>query len=224
MEKLVIIGAKVDGAARGFLDIVRSMGSYDVVGFLDDAVVDSVGWIPVWGPLSMLPLLCQKGVRYIALAIGSHPELRCQVITNAISYGLVPINAIHKGAYLASGIQIGLGGRFAVGSIVNPACQLGDGVIIDTHASVDHNCTLADGVHIAPHACLCGRVSVGKYSMVGAGAVVLPDIHIGDKVTVGAGSVVIHDVPDGVTVMGVPAYEKNANYKSAISRYYGTTG
>ena len=218
MEKLVIIGARADGAARVVLDIVRSMGSYEVVGFLDDTAVDSIGWIPVWGPLSMLPLLCQRGVRYIALAIGSYPNLRCQIITDAISYGLVPINAIHRQAYIASGIQIGLGGRFAVGSIVNPSCQLGDGVIVDTHASVDHNCTLADGVHIAPNACLCGRVSVGKYSMVGAGATVLPDIHIGDRVTVGAGAVVTHDVPDGMTVIGIPAHEKNTDYKAAISK------
>ena len=40
---------------------------------------------------------------------------------------------------------------------------------------------------------------------MGTGASVLGNIVLGDNVKVGAGSVVIHSVPEGSTVVGIPA-------------------
>jgi acetyltransferase-like isoleucine patch superfamily enzyme len=50
-----------------------------------------------------------------------------------------------------------------------------------------------------------GEARVGERSWVGAGATLIQGISIGADVTVGAGAVVIRDVPDGQTVVGVPA-------------------
>ena len=47
--------------------------------------------------------------------------------------------------------------------------------------------------------------AVGDGSFIGASAVVKEKIKIGRGSTVGAGAVVIRDVPDGATVVGVPA-------------------
>jgi acetyltransferase-like isoleucine patch superfamily enzyme len=41
--------------------------------------------------------------------------------------------------------------------------------------------------------------------MLGVGVSVVPGVRIGAGATVGAGAVVISDVPDGETVVGVPA-------------------
>ncbi len=46
---------------------------------------------------------------------------------------------------------------------------------------------------------------VGVNAWIGAGATVLPRITIGHDAIVGAGAVVTEDVPDGTTVVGVPA-------------------
>ena len=46
---------------------------------------------------------------------------------------------------------------------------------------------------------------IGDNVFLGAGARVLGGIRIGDDVTIGANAVVIEDVPDGGTVVGVPA-------------------
>ncbi len=46
---------------------------------------------------------------------------------------------------------------------------------------------------------------IGDNVFVGAGARVLGGICIGNDVTIGANAVVVHDVPDGATVVGVPA-------------------
>lgn len=49
------------------------------------------------------------------------------------------------------------------------------------------------------------RPILGDDVELGMGAIVLGPVRIGDGVRVGAGAVVIHDVPDGATVVGVPA-------------------
>lgn len=50
-----------------------------------------------------------------------------------------------------------------------------------------------------------GDIVVGERAMIGAGAIVLPGVEIGADAQVGANSLVTEDVPDGETVVGVPA-------------------
>jgi acetyltransferase-like isoleucine patch superfamily enzyme len=80
-----------------------------------------------------------------------------------------------------------------------------DGHVMNSGAIVEHDCALAHGVHVSPGAVLSGGVNVGARTWIGAGASVIQGIVIGADVTIGAGAVVIRDVPDGVTVVGVPA-------------------
>jgi UDP-perosamine 4-acetyltransferase len=54
-----------------------------------------------------------------------------------------------------------------------------------------------------------GDVTIGDRTFVGLGARVLPGVTLGSDVIVGAGAVVVRDVPDGVTVMGVPARQRS---------------
>jgi serine acetyltransferase len=64
---------------------------------------------------------------------------------------------------------------------------------------------IGDFVNINPAATLCGSVTVGEGAYIGAGAVVKERISIGAWSTIGAGAAVVRDVPEGVTVVGVPA-------------------
>lgn len=53
---------------------------------------------------------------------------------------------------------------------------------------------------------------LGDRVFVGSGARILGGIHVGDDAVVGANAVVIQDIPDGATVVGIPA---------KIQRIYG---
>jgi len=68
-----------------------------------------------------------------------------------------------------------------------------------------HHNVIGDYAHIAPGAHLGGDVTVGEGAFVCIGAAVAPQRTVGAWSTVGTGAAVIRDVPDGVTVVGVPA-------------------
>jgi serine acetyltransferase len=110
---------------------------------------------------------------------------------------------------VAKNAQVGEGSQILAGAIVGDEAVLGKACIVNTRASVDHEDILDDGVEIGPGATLCGLVRMGTASWVCAGATVLPRITIGADAIVGAGAVVIKDVPEGITVVGVPARPKN---------------
>ena len=119
--------------------------------------------------------------------------------------GLSPVTLVHQAAFIDHDVEIGAGSQIMAGAIVCTESRIGRQCIINTRASVDHEGLLEDGCEVAPGATLCGIVHMKENAWVCAGATVLPRITIGVDAIVGAGALVNRDVPDGVTVVGVPA-------------------
>lgn len=88
---------------------------------------------------------------------------------------------------------------------IGPETTLGIGCLVNTGAQVHHEVKVGNFTVINPGAFLLGAVQVGDECAIGAHATILPGIRIGNGVTVGAGAVVTKNIPDGVTVVGVPA-------------------
>lgn len=90
-------------------------------------------------------------------------------------------------------------------------CKLGgglllphpNGIVIHPDAAIGPNCLLFQQVTIGAND--RGVPSIGGHVDVGAGAKILGPIRIGHHARIGANAVVIDDVPDGATVVGVPA-------------------
>ena len=83
----------------------------------------------------------------------------------------------------------------------------GAGVVIGETAEVGDDVLLYQGVTLGGTGNVRGKrhPTVGDRVVIGTGAAILGDIRLGDDVKVGAGSVVVHSVPDGRTVVGIPA-------------------
>lgn len=80
------------------------------------------------------------------------------------------------------------------------------GVILHSDVKIGENCSIGPGVVIGTRG--VGNVGVpvlGHNVYVGVGAKILGNIKIGNNVKVGANAVVLEDVPDGSTVVGIPA-------------------
>lgn len=112
---------------------------------------------------------------------------------------------VHPAAVVSESARIGAGVFVGPRAVVHTKATIYPHAIVNTGAIVEHECEIGENVHLAPGSILAGRVSVGSDTLVGLGAVVLPGVRVGAGCVVGAGAVVRTDVPDGATVVGVPA-------------------
>jgi sugar O-acyltransferase (sialic acid O-acetyltransferase NeuD family) len=72
-------------------------------------------------------------------------------------------------------------------------------------STLGHEARVGRGSVVNPGANISGGVVLGEGVMIGSGAQVLQYLHVGSGAVVGAGAVVTRNVPEGITVVGVPA-------------------
>lgn len=203
--KIVVYGA--GGHAKVVLDVLGKIGTWAIVGLLDDRtelVGDTRLGCRVLGGSALFHGLIAEGVKGMIVALGDN--LRRQTMFDAArAAGFELISAIHPSVLLGGRVKIGVGSVLVAGVVVNVDAEIGDNVIVNTSASVDHDCRIGAHVHLSPGVRLAGRVTVGELTHIGIGTVVLPNLTIGKHCIIGAGSVVREDVPDGMVVAGNPA-------------------
>lgn len=203
---LVIWGAS--GHARVVADIVRVVGQFEIIGFLDDVAQDRWGQgfcgATILGGREQLQALTELGVRHLIFGFGNCKQ-RLSLAPSATSQGFELAKAIHPTAVIAGDASVGCGTVVCAGAVVGFGAKIGENVILNTCSSVDHDCIIEDGVHISPGAHLGGHVTVRRGAWIGVGASLVDRVTIGEGAIVGAGTVVLDDIPDGVVAYGVPA-------------------
>jgi serine O-acetyltransferase len=105
--------------------------------------------------------------------------------------------------------------RFFTGIEIHPGATIGRrvfidhgmGVVIGETAEIGDDCTLYHGVTLGGVSWNKGKrhPTLGKGVVVGAGAKILGPFTVGEGAKVGSNSVVVKAVPDGATVVGIPA-------------------
>ena len=139
------------------------------------------------------------------IAIGDN-GLRSKIFFNLKQKQLSPANAIHPTAVIDTSTTIAQQGVMIAAHVsINPLASIGTGAICNTGCIIEHECVVGEFTHIGPGAVLCGNVKIGNGTFVGANAVIKQGIVVGINAMIGAGAVVVKNVPDGVTVVGIPA-------------------
>lgn len=208
MRRLVILGA--GGFGREVLGLIRDIGAFDVVGFLDQdpsllsATVDGCA---VLGNDEALAELVRRSVNcaYVALA---EPRARKRAFDACCRLGLDLPTLVHPNAYLSPQARLGRGSVLYPGCVVMPGCVIGDGVLINAGVTIGHDATIADFCNLNPGVRLAGRVTLRGGVFVGMGACLRERITVAEYAVIGAGSVVLTDVSPHATCYGVPAREQ----------------
>lgn len=205
-EKLIVWGA--GGQGRVVSNIARLLGTFEIVGFLDDVNPGRRGehfcGATILGGAERLDELAAHGVRSCVLAFGnSTARLRWADAIQA--KGLRLATLIHPTAVIAPDVSVGAGTTVNAGAIVDPGVTIGKCVIVGAGVTVGHDSTLADGVRVSGGTNLGGAVTVERGAMLGTGTSIKNGIRIGAGSLVGIGAVVVEDLPEGVVAFGVPA-------------------
>ena len=107
-------------------------------------------------------------------------------------------------------------GRFFTGIEIHPGAQIGEGffidhgmgVVIGETAEIGDDCTLYQGVTLGGTSLERGHKrhpTLGNGVIVSVHAQVLGPFRVGDGARIGAQAVVLSEVPDGATMVGIPA-------------------
>lgn len=207
MRDLVIIGA--GGFGREVVDVVlacnREHAAWRLIGVVDDAP-SSVSLarleatdVPYLGGIEDLPQDAD-----VAIGVGS-PVARRRIAEVVRRRGHRCPPVVHPSATIGSQFVHGPGLIVLGGVSIGTNVSLGDHVHLNAHAVLGHDVRASDFVSINPNATVSGECSVGDTTLVGASSTVLQQLTVGSRVTIGAAACVTRPLPDGCTVVGVPA-------------------
>ncbi|MEN8171718.1 MAG: NeuD/PglB/VioB family sugar acetyltransferase [Chloroflexota bacterium] len=202
---MIIYGS--GGHGKSVLDLLRMLGTYDIVGFIDDGMPpgDSVMGLPVLGGEQVLEELHQKGVQLCVNAVGGigNIKVRVKVFQRLTEAGYTCPAVVHPTAFVEPSAVLSPGVQVFPHAYVGSEVNVGFGSIINTGAIVSHDCQLDDYANISPGAVLAGGVKIGLEVLVGMGVTVNLGVEIGAGARVGNSAVVKDDVPvNGIVPAG----------------------
>lgn len=172
-KDLLIIGAGIYGLVAK--EIAESMGCFERIAFVDDAVKDPPKGIDVIGTTAEIEKLA---IDYpnIVVAIGN-PKARLELIERAEALdNCMVVSLISPYAYVSPSAKLGDGCIIEPMAVVHTGCELSRGCIISAGAVVNHCSVLCDGVHIDCNATVPGNMLVSKGTKVCSG-----DVFQGEK-------------------------------------------
>ncbi|MGC2855620.1 NeuD/PglB/VioB family sugar acetyltransferase [Novispirillum sp. DQ9] len=186
-----------DAIAAGRLDA-------EIAGFIDDTNPD-LGAFGIREPLLGTIDAYEPGPRdRVVVGVGT-PQNRAAVAARLAARGATFMSVIHPMSFVPDTVRMGVGCVVAPFATVGPWVDLGDHVLVNTHAVLGHDCVVGACCELAPHTACNGYVRLGERVFVGSGAVVTARLTIGEDTKVAAGAVVYSDLPAGVTALGNPA-------------------
>jgi len=126
------------------------------------------------------------------------------MIEHKVDFGRGKLLHVGDYVYIGRATQINLNAEVHIAH----RAYIGEEVLIYTQ---DHGNSRTD-ITMQEQPYIRAPVSVGEQAVVGSRAIILKGISIGRNATIEVGTVVPRDVPEGSTVIGVPARPLQDNY------------
>ena len=207
MEKPVII----IGAGSLTLSIIDIFESNEVViyGILDDKKEiqgQEIGNIPVLSTTTDKEYLKLIGKECEAFIATDEKSVRRSIVETLNSKRkAMPVNAIHKNAFISTHSSLGHGNLVDLGVKVSAGVELGNHCMINSGVVIGNSSKIGDYSIVGHGVTIATDVTVGQDVFIGTGSIIVPGITIGKGARIGAGSVVVENIEKNQTVFGNPA-------------------
>jgi len=210
LKKLVIYGTVYPDIVKLINAINRVNPEWEILGFIDDNVQKHgklILEIPVLGGREVVADLVEKdkNIYFFSNYFGSLSEFKRRINLFEF-YGCKIPTLIHPAVDIIHS-EVGLG------SLIEEGCNIGTRVNIGNFVTI-----FEDYVSISPGCTVGSSLVIKDGAFIGAGATILRTKNLGRNCIVGAGAVVVNDVPDGITVVGIPAKKIRKNLFRRIVR------
>lgn len=203
MNDIYILGS--GGFAKEVYCLISDLNMYKVKAFVDTkegSVAIGERHIPVITEDSFFNLNLPKSTN-LALGTGN-PTLNEKIVSKF--QGFIYPNIIHPSAkYDKDSVIIGSGNIITAGVIMTTCITIGNFNVLNLSATVGHDSIMGDFNVVNPTVNISGGVVIGNRNLLGVSSCILQYNTIGNGCTIGASALVTKPVPDGVTVVGIPA-------------------
>lgn len=203
MKKIAIVGA--GGFGKEVLTIIKSLNSYDIIGFID--ISDNFSEMNEYEIIGSDEQINKSDEQVnLVIAVGD-PSLKKSIrdkYTNPL-ISFPPI--IHPSVIIGdkSRVNIGDGSIICAGNILTTDILIGDFVTLNLGCTIGHDTKIDNYCSIMPGVNISGDVQIKTGVFIGTGAKLSNRISVGKHSVIGAGSVVLESVNDYSKVVGVPA-------------------
>ena len=214
--KVIVYGG--GGLSKMIIETVRVLGTYQIVGVIDDNMkkgTDVIG-TPVIGGVDMLPRLVKDGIRLAVNSVGGigNFKVRLDVFQKLAQEGFVCPAIVHPSAHIDPSARLESGVLVLAQSYVSGNAIVGMGTLINNSVVVSHDCVLGVCTNLSPGAKIAGDVIIEDFTQLGMNATVNIGVKIGKECLIGNGATIKKDVPPGTQVYAGtiwPKYNPNKN-------------
>jgi UDP-3-O-[3-hydroxymyristoyl] glucosamine N-acyltransferase len=146
---------------------------------------------------------------YARTCVGHRVTIHAGTVIGSDGYGYVFDGGHHRKILQMGNVVIGddveIGANAAIDRAALGSTIIGHGTKIDNLVHVAHNVVMGSHCLVMGQVGFAGSTKLGDYCVVASQSGIAGHLTLGRQATVGAKSGVMRDVPDGETVLGIPA-------------------
>ena len=203
MKSILIIGA--GGLGKEVVDLIKDVGGYEIVGFLDDnneKKGNIINQVPVLDTLDHFELY--RSVDNIVITI-ANPTIKKRIYELSRGLGFQYPNLVHPTVSVGSNVKMGRGNFIGAYSVLSTGVTLHDFVTINPQCGIGHESEIGSFTTLYWNVHIGGNTSISGGCELGSKSCVIQGLHVKDNVVLGAGAVVVEDIRNNGTYVGVPA-------------------
>jgi UDP-3-O-[3-hydroxymyristoyl] glucosamine N-acyltransferase len=161
-----------------------------------------------------------NAVLYDNTIVGPRSIIHACAVLGANGFGYKLVDGRYQLAGQLGWVELGADVEVGAGATIDRGTYgpttVGEGTKIDNQVMIAHNCRIGRHNMLCSQVGIAGSTTTGDYVVMAGQVGVRDHVHIGARAVLGAMAGVINDVPDGVTMIGIPATpERDQKVKQA---------